>query len=57
MRIAADIMKSKNFECESNLKDESYQKRFDYEVNNEKKYSEVSGKRNIDEDNNYKDSR
>ena len=55
--MAADIMKSKNFECESNLKDESYQKRFDYEVNNEKKYIEVSGKRNIDEDNIYKDSR
>ena len=25
MRMAAEIMKSKNFECESNLKEESYQ--------------------------------
>jgi hypothetical protein len=57
MRMAADIMKSKNFECESNLKEESYQKRFEYEINNENKYSNVSGKRNIDVDNIFDDSR
>ena len=46
--MAAEIMKSKNFECESNLKEESYQKRFEYEITNENKYSDVSEKRNTD---------
>ena len=58
MRMAADILKSKNFECESNITKsrDACKKKFDYEGTHENKYSEISQK-NIDINNILNDSR
>jgi hypothetical protein len=45
MRMAADILKSKNFECESNItksRENGYKNKYDYNGSQENKYSEIS---------------
>ena len=58
MKMAADILKSKNFECESNItksRDDAFKMKYDYE-GTQNKYSEISYK-NIEINNILEDSR
>lgn len=45
MRMAAEILKSKNFECENNntkSREDGYKNKYDYDGSQENKYSEIS---------------